>query len=427
MHNQAKLLVIDDTPTNLEVLTETLSAKGFDVTVAISGERALKRLESYRPDLILLDIQMPGIDGFETCQRIKAHPELATIPVIFITALSDADNIVKGFSLGAVDYISKPFKEAELFARIETHLRLQQLTHCLSQQVTKKTQSLQQALHQLESSQLQLVQQEKMSALGELVAGVAHEINNPIGFVQGNVKELQRNLTDVFSHLNLYQQQTANAEIEEHAEDIDLDFLLEDMPKMLESMMVGCDRIRNISTSLRTFSREDQDTQIPFDLHEGIDSTLLILKHRLKANDQRPEIAVIKHYGDLPLVSCFPGQLNQVFMNLLANAIDALEERSQQPDGDPLQITIKTIARADQVHIHLRDNGLGMSADVQQRVFDRLYTTKPAGKGTGLGLAISRQIVVEKHGGKIEVESTPDHGTEFTLTLPVNSEDVPHA
>ena len=423
MQNKAQVLVVDDVPANLEVIIETLASESYDVAVAISGERALKRLQTYRPDLILLDVQMPGIDGFETCQQIKSDPQLAAIPIIFITALSDAESIVKGFSLGAVDYVNKPFRESELLARVKTHLQLQQMKQQLEQQVAERTQSLEAAMDKLKSSQIQLVQQEKMSALGNLVSGVAHEINNPIGFVQGNVKELQRNLNDVFGHLSLYQQETAAEGIEAHAEDIDLDFLLEDIPKMLDSMTVGCDRIRDISTSLRTFSREDQDTQTSFDLHEGIDSTLLILKHRLKSNDGRPAIEIIKHYGELPQVQCFPGQLNQVFMNILANAIDALEECSQGKSKDelkaaPNQITIKTAIVDKQVYIHIRDNGGGMPDAVKQRIFDHLYTTKEVGRGTGLGLAIAHQIIVEKHGGRLTVQSELGQGTEFCIQLP---------
>lgn len=424
MQDKSRVLVVDDTPANLEVITDALTSQGYQVTVAISGDRALKRLETYVPDLILLDIQMPGIDGFETCQQIKGNPMLADIPIIFITALSDTASIVKGFSLGAVDYISKPFREPELFARVKTHLRMRQLTEHLAQQVAERTHSLESALTTLQSSQMQLIQQEKMSTLGSLVAGVAHEINNPVGFVRGNVKELNRNLQDIFDHLQLYQQKASDDVLEENAEKIDLDFLLEDMPKMLASMAIGCDRIRDISTSLRTFSREDQDAQTTFNLHEGIESTLLILKHRLKENDARPAIKVIKHYGALPLIDCFPGQLNQVFMNVLANAIDALEESNQgkslsEIKATPNQITIKTAVADSQVYIHIRDNGMGMPQEIRQRIFDHLYTTKEVGKGTGLGLAISQQIITEKHGGQINVVSTPNHGTEFTLILPI--------
>ena len=430
MSSKVNILVVDDTPANLEVVTETLVSHSYVTAAAISGERAIKRLERYVPELILLDVQMPGIDGFETCRRIKQNPDWAAIPIIFLTALADTDSIVKGFSLGAVDYLTKPFREAELLARVTTHLRLSQLTYQLEQQVEDRTQALQSAMDALQTSQLQLVQQEKMSALGNMVAGVAHEINNPIGFVQGNVRELQRNLTDIFDHLKLYRQQASVQDIENHGEAVDIDFLLEDMPKMLTSMETGCDRISNISVSLRTFSRTDQDTKTAYNLHEGLDSTLLILKYRLKDKDFCPAIQVLKDYGNLPEVSCFPGQLNQVFMNLLANAIDMLDEMAVQKSDtalhiNPQQITLRTRQIEDPktgapwVEICITDNGKGMSAETCAKIFDRHFTTKAVGKGTGLGLAIARQILVETHQGRLDVHSEVGQGTEFRLQLPV--------
>ncbi|MEA5462550.1 PAS domain S-box protein [Leptothoe sp. PORK10 BA2] len=288
----------------------------------------------------------------------------------------------------------------------------------------QKNQELEQTLAELQATQLQLVQQEKMSALGNLVAGVAHEINNPVGFVGGNLAELKSCLADLTNHLDLYQQQAPAAEIANHARDIDLEYLLDDIPKMLKSMEVGCDLIRNISISLRTFSRTDKDSKTAFDLHEGLDSTLLILKHRLKANESRPAIKVYKNYGSLPEVLCFPGQLNQVFMNILANAIDALDENSQGKDyatleTQPNHIVITTELHQDQVLVRIQDNGPGIPETVKPHIFDHLYTTKDVGKGTGLGLAIAQQIIVETHGGEIVVKSNPGEGSEFALQLPV--------
>ncbi|MEG4114547.1 ATP-binding protein [Microcoleus sp. Pol12A6] len=272
--------------------------------------------------------------------------------------------------------------------------------------VIQKSQELQQTLVDLQNTQLQMVQSEKMASLGNLVAGVAHEINNPVGFICGNLNETQQTVQDLVEHLNLYRDRAPETEVADHAEDIDLDYIIEDLPKMIDSMKVGCDRIKSISTSLRTFSRADKDYKAPFNIHEGIDSTLLILKYRLKANDERPAIEVVKDYGNIPTIECFPGQLNQVFMNILANAIDALDESNTgrsfaEIQANPNRITITTSLEDNQAKITITDNGKGMSESVKEKIFDHLFTTKAVGKGTGLGLAIARLIVVEQHFGMI--------------------------
>jgi predicted ATPase/signal transduction histidine kinase len=301
----------------------------------------------------------------------------------------------------------------------------------LYQQSQEYAQQLEHSLEDLKQMQLQLVQGEKMSALGNLVAGVAHEINNPVGFIAGNLQPAEDYIQDLFHLIDLYQQHYPNpvTEIHNKMKAIDLEYIREDLPKLISSMKEGSDRILNISISLRTFSRTDSDRQIPFNIHEGIDSTILILKHRLKASDARPAIKVVRDYGDLPLVKCFPGQLNQVFMNLLSNAIDALEESNQgcsfsDIQANPNQITIQTTLSTEDnsaVLIRIKDNGAGMSDEVQQKIFDHLFTTKPVGKGTGLGLSIARQIVVEKHGGTLACKSEPGKGTEFAIAIPMGN------
>ena len=280
---------------------------------------------------------------------------------------------------------------------------------------------------QLEQSQLQIVQNEKMATLGNLVAGVAHEINNPVGFLNGSINNAEDYLQDLLTHLKIYQQhQPPITLVQDNAEEIDLNFLTEDLPKLLHSMKGAMARIKGISTSLRTFSRADREHKVNANLHEGIDSTLLILKYRLKANEHRPAIQVIRQYGDLPPIECFPGQLNQVFMNILANAIDVFDEMAQQSiwaelKDKPQTITIKTtVLKAEKaVKIQIQDNGKGIPEPVKARIFDHLFTTKGVGKGTGLGLAIARQIVVEAHGGSIDVQSEIDQGSEFCIQLPL--------
>ncbi|WP_304952601.1 sensor histidine kinase [cf. Phormidesmis sp. LEGE 11477] len=266
-----------------------------------------------------------------------------------------------------------------------------------------------------------------MSALGNLVAGVAHEINNPLGFVSGNIREIGRSLDEIVECLTCYRKTfpEPGEEIVELLEDVDIDFVIEDLSKMLASTKVGCDRIRNISISLRTFSRADQEVKFKANLHEGIDSTLLLLKYRLKGTDTRPEIEVIQDYGNLPEIDCFPGQLNQVFMNLLANAIDMFDELAEDSSfaklkENPQQIRIVTrLAESGQAEIRISDNGKGMPEDVYTKIFDRQFTTKNVGKGTGLGLAIAHQIVVDTHGGALEVQSKVGQGTEFCIQLPI--------
>ncbi|OLP19944.1 serine/threonine protein kinase [Leptolyngbya sp. 'hensonii'] len=299
----------------------------------------------------------------------------------------------------------------------------------ISLQNARLYQQAQTYAQQLEHSQLQIVQSEKMASLGNLVAGVAHEINNPIGFLNGSINNAKDYVQDLLSYIALYQQHHPNpaAPVQDKAEDIDLDFLIEDLPKLLDSMQGANDRIKSISTSLRIFSRADTQYKVSANLHEGIESTLLILKYRLKANENRPAIQVIQDYGDLPPIECFPGQLNQVFMNILANAIDMFDEMAKNQtfaelEANPQQIIIRTLVDSNQVQIQICDNGKGITEDVKAKVFDHLFTTKGVGKGTGLGLAIARQIVVEKHGGHLEVRSEVCQGTKFCIHLPICGE-----
>ncbi|NQE32789.1 Sensor protein ZraS [Microcoleus sp. IPMA8] len=297
----------------------------------------------------------------------------------------------------------------------------------LYQQSQEYAQKLEFYLNDLKQMQLQLVQNEKMSALGNLVAGVAHEINNPVGFIAGNLQPAQDYVGDLFNLIELYQEKFPNpgVEIEAEIEEMDLEYVREDLPKLISSMNEGVDRIRNISTSLRTFSRADSDRPVSFNIHDGLESTLLILKHRLKASEFRPAIEVVKDYGNLPLVKCFPGQLNQVFMNVLANAIDALEESNKgrifsEIKARPNQITIQTALSEsnNQVLIRIKDNGVGMSNEIKENIFNHLFTTKSVGQGTGLGLSIAHQIVVEKHGGTLLVNSSIGQGSEFVISIP---------
>lgn len=285
-----------------------------------------------------------------------------------------------------------------------------------------KTQQLEETLQDLTETQAQLVQTEKMSSLGQLLAGVAHEINNPINFIAGNLGHVQQYTEDLLGFVNLCLRHnpSSNAEIQAEADAIDLEFLMEDMPKILNSMKIGTDRIQKIVLSLRNFSRTDSSDIEAVNLHDGIDNTLLILQHRIKATSNRPAIRIVKQYGDLPLVECFIGQLNQVFMNILANSIDALESNLATLAEEPT-ITITTqVMEGDRVQICLADNGPGMDEITHARLFEPFYTTKPVGKGTGLGLSISHQIITEKHHGSLTCISEPGKGAMFVIELPIH-------
>ncbi|MEB3831269.1 PAS domain-containing sensor histidine kinase [Phormidium sp. CCY1219] len=293
----------------------------------------------------------------------------------------------------------------------------------------QQAQQLERTLDKLKKTQSQLIQTEKMSSLGQLVAGVAHEINNPVSFIYGNIAHAQQYANELLDLVALYGKHYPDPEpeIEAYLDDIGLEFLREDFPKLMTSMQVGADRIREVVLSLRNFSRLDQAQKKPVNIHEGIDSTLLILQNRLKAKAGRHSIEIIKEYGELPLIECYAGQLNQVFMNLLTNAIDAVEEKEKKaekyaafaPPSSPC-IHIRTaVTKGKCITLEITDNGVGMTAETKKRLFDPFFTTKPAGQGTGLGLSISYQIVVEKHGGKIRCDSTPGVGTLVKITLPI--------
>jgi len=313
--------------------------------------------------------------------------------------------------------------------------------------ITEAREQLEQTLIDLRQTQMQLVQSEKMSSLGQLVAGVAHEINNPVNFIYGNLSHIHDYTDGLLNLIRLYEKHYPQpvTDIQEEIENIELEFLEEDLAKILGSMKMGSERIREIVLSLRNFSRLDEAELKSVDLHEGIDSTITILKHRLKAKANRPAIEIIKNYSRLPLVECYPGQFNQVIMNIITNAIDALEESIGDRTYHDLEINPKWIkirtsihesrAKSDKtpiespgaaptvpwVEVSIMDNGCGIPEPIQKRIFDPFFTTKPIGKGTGMGMSISYQIVTEKHGGQLECHSTPGEGTEFLIRIPLRS------
>ena len=382
------------------------------------------------PDLVieeLLDLQESDLSQREYFVSVSEQIQIINVLEILAEPLERANQQTKYLYL----VNNSRVVAQSIYGYVDETIVRQKSIDNLRQSETrerKKARQLELALRELQQTQAKLIQSEKMSSLGQLIAGIAHEINNPINSILGNLVFACEYTQTLLNLINLYQQHYPNpsTEIQEALEDGEIDFLIEDFPKLLSSMKIGADRICQIVLSLRNFSRSDETDMKSVDIHEGIDITLLILQHRLKGKDARPDIQVIKEYGNLPLLKCYAGQLNQVFLNLLGNAIDALKELQLRNPGEQSgqhtpTIRINTSLQGEKVVIRIADNGSGMSQSVVSRIFDPFFTTKPLGSGTGLGLSISHQIVVEKHGGQLYCVSEPGDGAEFVIEIPISA------
>lgn len=426
------ILLLNADATAFEVIAEF--GKFFDSDRPKPGKGIIGNIvESNRAELVN-DVQAdPRFDGQKTIRALVCAPLRAKQRVVGAIAIGAHQTEV---------YTAEHLKLVTIFASqtaiaIEKALLYEQSCQATAQ-FKAQTQRLQQALDDLQLAQAQLIQSEKMSSLGQLIAGVAHEINNPVNFICGNLKYVAEYTQDLLNLLRRYQEflPVAPEELQLELESIDWEFLQEDLPKLLESMKLGTDRIVEIVRSLKNFSRHDEAEMKTVNIHDGINGTLMILRHRLKASPHHPDIEVVKEYAELPSVECYPGQLNQVFMNILANAIDAIEESSvisQQSTVNSHQSSVNNgllpkpqiwicteLFHEQWIVIRIADNGLGMSEDVIRRIYDPFFTTKEVGKGTGLGMAISHQIVVEKHRGILKCRSRPGEGTEFWIQIPLN-------
>ena len=425
MANEAyKILIVDDEELNLKMLSRLLSCDRYSLYTAENGKEALELAERINPDLVLLDVLMPVLDGAETCRILKSTEETSQIPVIMLTAHPDKDTKIRCLRAGANDFLAKPVDNVELQLRVKNLLEFKKHAETLKWNalleqskatLEAKNRELETALQEIERTHTQIIQQEKMASIGQIAAGVAHEINNPMGYIGSNMNSLLKYADKLAQFIEFQEQaieQCSDVEtkksIGELKRQIKLDFVMKDFRELITESLEGSKRVSKIVQDLKSFSRAEGDEAIPADLNTYIQSTINVVRNEIK---YVAELDI--RLGDIPLVVCRPQQISQVVMNLLVNAAHSIPSNGV--------ITIATSRVNDTVEISVSDTGCGISPQNIEKIFEPFFTTKEVGKGTGLGLAISRDIV-RKHGGELLVESEVGKGTTFTVRLPVDGE-----
>ena len=410
----AKILTIADVVT-LEVVQELLGREGHQVRVALDAGGGLELARELSPDAIVCDGTSAQIDWLEVCRRVKADRELATAYFVLLTTPEQFEELQE-LDAPFDDFLFKPIVKQELLGRVRAGMRSRELKL-----------SLERTEQELQLSCDRIVQSEKMSSLGELVSGIAHEINNPITFIYSNLTHVQSYATDLIELLRLYQKQFVNpgAEIMQKQQDMEVEFILNDLLKIVSSMRTGSDRIRQIILSVQDFSRSDRSGWQLFDISDGLENILLLLQHRLPAREGRRDIKVMKEYGNLPQVECYAGQLNQAFLNIINHAIDALEESTQELEESesvkfkPVILMSTQVIDAQRISIEIADNSLAISEDITDQISDSFLMRKPAEDSRALGLTVSYQIIVEQHKGELKCFSEPGKGTKFRIEIPL--------
>lgn len=417
-NSNSSILIVDDEKINVALFAAQLKAASYSTMSANSGEEALRMVESRPPDLILLDVMMPGMSGFDVAMKLKSSAETRNIPIIMVTALDARESCLKALEAGVEEFLTKPVTQAELLMRVRNLLKLKKYNDFLSAQSDQLEEQVAEGNLRLSEAQHKLVQSEKLASIGQLAAGVAHEINNPIGFVKSNLGTLKAYVDDLLAVLKRYETieplVPANAgallALQNLKNSADLPFIESDIQNLIAQSQDGIGRVAKIVQDLKDFARtEDNASWVPGDVNACLDAALNIVHNEIKYHAD-----VIRAFGVLPEIECLPSQLTQVFLNLLVNAGHAIGST-----GNHGSIVIRSEqVDADQVAVEISDTGCGMSAEQAKRIFEPFYTTKPVGVGTGLGLSISYGII-QRHSGHIEVASTPGEGTRFRILLPI--------
>jgi two-component system, NtrC family, sensor kinase len=417
----ADILIVDDKLENIRFLSEFLSQHNYQVRKAINGQSALTSVNTLPPDLILLDINMPGMGGYEVCQQLKNHPKTAEIPVIFLSAAHEVNNKILAFEAGGIDYITKPFNLEEILVRVQTQLKVQQL----QKKLRDRNQEIENMLLKLQKTQAELIQKEKLLNACQITAGISHEINNPLSFILGNLKPASEYSEDLITLISLYQKAfpEATPEINNFMQYIELDFLVTDFREIINSLYKGTERISSVINALHIFSHIDESGNKRLDIQENLESVLTILQYKLTLNKGKVDIALVKNYQNIPKIIGQANLLNQAFLNILQNAIQALEAKLNSGIDSSFKPTIwLTISTTEEqsIRISIKDNGIGINKENESRLFAPFFTTKRVGEGVGLGLFTSYQIITEIHQGNLTYQPHPEGGAEFMIEIPLN-------
>jgi len=418
------ILIVDDKFENIRFLSDFLSEQNYLVRKAISGHSALIAAKTLPPDLILLDVNMPGMGGYEVCQHLKSDPQTNSIPVIFLSAGSDVNDKVQAFQAGGIDYVTKPFQLEEILVRVKTQLTLQQLRKELEQ----RNAQIESTLITLKNTQAELIQKEKLVNANRITAGIAHEINNPLSFIICNLEPVTEYSQSLINLVKLYQAAfpSPTPEIRDYLDQIELEFLVPDLTNIISSIANGAERIRSVVRALYIFSGLDESGIKPINVSECIESVLLILSYRLVLQDGTVSITVLKTYDNLPTFSGYANLFNQSLFNLLQNSLDALELKIKSIDlisdeSFTPTIWITTYVSDDRkICISIKDNGIGVPKENRPHLFEPFFTTKSIGKGVGLGLFTSQQIINEIHRGDIVYQDNLEGYSEFIIQIPIS-------